>query len=265
MQRVITSFIGAPLLVAVIYYGGSLSFFILAFMATGICVNELKGMFTSANKPFAPLSLALPFTFLMLLPFYLERSDLISLSIISFFIFLSFFFFLANHNLSSSLESISNSMFVVLYASLCVGHLILIRGLDNGVFFLFFVLATTWAGDTFAYYFGRLLGKHPLAPMLSPKKTIEGAIGGLVGSLTAGILLKFFFLPSISIEDCAIISITCGVFGQLGDLVESGIKRALKVKDSGKIIPGHGGLLDRVDGVLFSAPAFYYYYKMVIQ
>ncbi len=125
--------------------------------------------------------------------------------------------------------------------------------------FIFLLCAVVWCGDTGAYFAGRSLGRHKLAPRMSPNKTWEGAIGGIVASLLGGICLKAYygeaFLTWPLIAACCIFG---GIFGQLGDLTESTFKRFSGVKDSGKIFPGHGGFLDRVDGLLFAAPVIWF-------
>lgn len=127
---------------------------------------------------------------------------------------------------------------------------------ENGLKWFFGFLLIVFAGDTFAYFSGILFGRHKLHEVVSPKKTIEGAIGSLVGSSAAGFLLHTA-LPDSQLVFILLLSITTGVFAQIGDLFESQLKRIAGVKDSGSIMPGHGGVLDRLDGVLFSAPVFY--------
>ena len=131
--------------------------------------------------------------------------------------------------------------------------------MGENAMYLFYLLALVWAGDTGAYFGGRFLGKHKLAPIMSPKKTWEGAIAGLVSSLLAGLTCRFFYGPEMmSWEWCVVASLSCGIVGQMGDLVESNIKRFCGVKDSGGLIPGHGGLLDRADGLLFAGPTLWF-------
>lgn len=131
-------------------------------------------------------------------------------------------------------------------------------GIPPGTAWIFFALAITWLQDTAAYFVGRRLGRHKMAPIISPKKSWEGAIGGLVASvLTAMLAVAIMGLP-IGYVEAALIGAIVGVAGQLGDLAESLIKRQIGIKDSGHLIPGHGGVLDRVDSLLFTAPAVYY-------
>jgi phosphatidate cytidylyltransferase len=114
-----------------------------------------------------------------------------------------------------------------------------------------------WAGDSAAYYTGRALGRHPLAVRVSPKKTVEGAIGGLVGSIAIGTAVGLWRLAE-PWPNLALISLVTAIAGQIGDLAESALKRSVGVKDSSSILPGHGGILDRLDSLLFAAPVFFW-------
>ena len=150
-------------------------------------------------------------------------------------------------------------LFGTAYIGWMLSHLILLRGLEGGIALIFFVFLVTWASDTAAYYVGSSFGTHKLAPRMSPGKTIEGAIAGLVGSVLMAGIAKFGFMPWLDLKDCLIVGLLLGSIGQAGDLFESRLKRHAGVKDSGTILPGHGGLLDRVDSLIFTAPVFYYY------
>jgi phosphatidate cytidylyltransferase len=134
------------------------------------------------------------------------------------------------------------------------------RLLDNTLyqFWLFLVIASTFASDTGGYIFGKNFGKHKLAPKISPGKTIEGVIGGFLFSMIAAFVVRAIFWPEFSPYILAVIAMSITVFGVLGDLCESLIKRGFNVKDSGSLIPGHGGILDRVDGLMFTAPFVYF-------
>lgn len=128
---------------------------------------------------------------------------------------------------------------------------------DAGRSGLLGVLAMVFFGDTGAFFAGKALGRHKLYPLISPKKTVEGGIGGLLASMAAGWLFVVFFRPDASVAQGLALGAACGAFGQVGDFAESLFKRATNTKDSGQLLPGHGGLLDRVDGVLFAAPILY--------
>jgi len=129
---------------------------------------------------------------------------------------------------------------------------------------LLFLFGLLWVGDTAAMGIGSWLGKHKLAPTVSPNKTVEGFIGGLLGALAIGLLMIFWRFSSVAWYHVLLIALGCSIFGQLGDLVESMWKRSLGIKDSSAIIPGHGGVLDRFDSLLFAAPFMYVYLKMFV-
>jgi phosphatidate cytidylyltransferase len=123
-----------------------------------------------------------------------------------------------------------------------------------GIHLLFFALALNWIGDSAAYYTGRAFGRHPLAPVISPKKTREGAVASVIASVILGVFYLGRFMPDLPYWEIVIMAVVGNVAGQFGDLVESAIKRGADVKDSGNLLPGHGGMLDRVDSSLFALP-----------
>ncbi len=146
-----------------------------------------------------------------------------------------------------------------LYVPLLLGHLMLLRGLPHGIQWIFLLLVIVMSGDSGAYYVGCNFGKRKLYPAVSPNKSVEGAAGGLAGSLAGALIARATFFPELTVADSVITALLLGVLGQLGDLFESLLKRSFGVKDSGAIVPGHGGILDRLDSILFAAPAAFYY------
>ena len=126
-------------------------------------------------------------------------------------------------------------------------------------------LVVTWANDTFAYFAGRLLGKHKMLPSVSPNKTWEGFAGGMLGSIAAAYALKLWALPSMQGWECLLLGVAAGLLGPLGDLSESALKRSFGKKDSGKLLPGHGGILDRVDALLVVAPAVWLHATLFVE
>jgi phosphatidate cytidylyltransferase len=144
-----------------------------------------------------------------------------------------------------------------------IGGLIGIIGLlflgEQGGYWVLFAMLVTWFGDTAAYFVGKGMGRYKLYPLVSPNKTIEGAIAGLLGSAVAALLAHFWFLPALPLTSGITVAVIAGGLGQLGDLAESLLKRSSGVKDSGWVIPGHGGILDRIDALLFAAPVIWFY------
>ena len=140
-------------------------------------------------------------------------------------------------------------------------HLILLRRLTVGSELIFFLITIIWSGDTAAYLFGKWFGRHKLTPQISPGKTIEGTVAGLCFGTLGGMVIWYFLLQgTLSLAHVPILGLLLGGISQISDLSESVIKRNAGVKDSGTLIPGHGGLLDRCDSLIFSAPALYYYF-----
>lgn len=183
-------------------------------------------------------------------------------------------------DLSSAFPAALTSAFAFVYVALPLGLLVQLREQWSGAFLILYLLLLVWAGDIFAYFVGRSLGRHLMSPRISPKKTWEGAFASLLASLVVGMLLYKYALPiSTALLNAHLIERRDGFFAlqkppllptlllsgainvaaQLGDLVESLIKRGANVKDSGTILPGHGGMLDRIDALLFAVPVLWYY------
>ena len=149
--------------------------------------------------------------------------------------------------------------FGLFYVPLLLTHAGLMRQLEHGREWVFLVLLIVMVSDSLAYFVGMALGRHRLYEAISPKKSIEGAVGGLAGGVLGALAAKLWLLPQLQGVDVLLLGIGVGAFSQVGDLAESMLKRSFGVKDSGTLFPGHGGLLDRLDSLLFAFPATYYY------
>lgn len=162
---------------------------------------------------------------------------------------------------AQSITQLGYTLLGVLYAGAFLPHLIWLRvqPQDTGPAWILFILAVAMAGDTGGYFAGRLWGKHPLMPSISPKKTVEGTFGAVAGNLLAGAIVKALELPDVGWGETLLLSLGAGILGQLGDLCESLLKRAFGAKDSGWLLPGHGGILDRADSLVFPTVLVYYY------
>jgi phosphatidate cytidylyltransferase len=160
-------------------------------------------------------------------------------------------------------EAVANTLLVVLYVGWLLGFGILLHHTSPlGDELVLFVVGVTWVGETGAYLVGSTMGRHKLAPVISPRKTVEGAAAQVVASVIAGAALGAWLLPSCGVASAVIGGGLLGMVGQIGDLVESAIKRSVGTKDTGGLIPGHGGMLDRIDSLLFNLPAYYYFTLM---
>jgi len=179
---------------------------------------------------------------------------------------------LFRQDMSKSLAHIAVTIFGIMYIGWMGSHLVMLRqlpatlGLDDhiGARLVFFAALLTWATDTGAYLCGVAFGRHKLIPRISPKKTVEGAVGGLLAAGFCGWLCARGLTPFLTPLASTVVGLVVGVMAQLGDLVESMIKRDAGIKDTAELIPGHGGVLDRFDSLLFTVPVLYYYFRFFI-
>ena len=179
-----------------------------------------------------------------------------------FFVFLllclSVLFMATSQDLLPTISNLGITLFGIVYIGFLLSHISLIRNLADGKEWALFLIATVWAGDISAFFGGSRFGRHKLYPKISPKKTVEGLIGAIIGSIIVALVFSQLFIPHLEKSLCVFLAIGLGILGQLGDFTESMLKRSAQVKDSGSLIPGHGGMLDRLDSFLFSAPFLYY-------
>lgn len=258
-KRVVTAIVLIPLIYLLVKYLHPVYF--LLFIAAVVIIGQYefyKFYFREFNR-FTFLGLLLGF--IMILTFYRDFEMIevrgAAISVIVFAALVGFLFL--KTNLQEALTGVSVLVFGVLYVAWTLGHLISLRAFFNGQNLIFFILIITYGVDTGAYYAGRLFGQKKLSPEVSPGKTVEGAIGGVIAAVGAAFLARWLFLKELPVESTILMGLIFGVISQLGDLSESLLKRSAGVKDSGSIIPGHGGMLDRVDSLIFTIPAFYYY------
>lgn len=171
---------------------------------------------------------------------------------------LLYLFNIEHRKLEDAMATITGIVYVVFFSF----HVTLVEQTQYGIL-IWLIIITAFGTDIMAYFTGFALGKHKLCPKISPKKTIEGSIGGILGSVILSGLFGYFFVPDILLH-CIIIGVLGGIVSQFGDLTASIFKRKMGIKDYGNLIPGHGGILDRFDSVLFTGPMVYYYIVLVI-
>ena len=159
-------------------------------------------------------------------------------------------------------EQVMPAFFGVVYVAVMLSFIYLTRNLPDGKFLVWLIFLCSWGCDTCAYCVGMLIGKHKMTPKLSPKKSWEGAIGGGLTTIAAGLALAPY-IDGLNIINAAVISVIVVIFGSFGDLIESMFKRCIEIKDSGHIMPGHGGVLDRLDSILFALPVIFVYLAFV--
>jgi phosphatidate cytidylyltransferase len=179
-------------------------------------------------------------------------------SLVLLFVCLSVLFMGTANDLSSTIAKMGITLLGIFYVGFLLAFVSLLRNMTEGRHWVLLLVLTVWAGDISAFLVGSLLGRHKLYPKISPNKTYEGLGGAIFGSVAVALGYALLFIPSLKAGSCILLAIGLGIFGQLGDFAESMLKRSAQVKDSGSLIPGHGGMLDRLDSFLFSAPFFYY-------
>jgi phosphatidate cytidylyltransferase len=258
-QRIITALIALPLLILCVLYSSQGLFAGLIFIVSALALHEfyrmalpetrrLEGSLAVAAGMFCSVGLV-----------YATSAPALLLSIVLPCLFLALVYLFRFQDMQTVSRDLSVSLLGLLYIPLLLSHAVLLRALPAGRDWIFLVLFVVRASDTLAYFIGRKFGRHRLYEAVSPKKTIEGSLGGLAGGVLGATICKIWFFAELSSVDVILVGIGVGSFSQLGDLVESLLKRSFGVKDSGTLIPGHGGILDRLDSLLFAFPITYYY------
>ena len=259
-QRVITGLWGIPLLIAAVWFAQPLPWFTLLVAIWGLlAVFEFYKIVAGAKV--LPLTyFGLIWTLLFILSPHLNYAFTIPLLLTSAVV-LSLLWLLLRPQKEGAFIGWAWTIAGILYVGWLLSHFVALRGLDEGRNWVFLALFATFGSDTAAFFAGRALGRHHLAPGISPGKTWEGAIAGILGAIIVSLL---FTIPSplslpLGYGQAIVLGLLVSLFGQLGDLIESLLKRNMGVKDSGRLLPGHGGALDRIDSVVFAGVVVYYY------
>ena len=268
-ERTLTSAWYATLLVVIVWFGGGPGFTALIATFGVLAALEFYRMVASTKPP--PLTcFGLTWTAFFILSRNSEllsllearfNPDLLTPLLITSAIVLPLIGLLTRRQKEGAFTSWVWTIAGILYIGWLLSHLVALRGLDSGRNWVFLVLFVTWVSDTAAFLIGRRFGRHKLAPAISPVKTWEGTIGGICGGIAVSIL---FFAPTsfqlpLTPWQAILLGALTSILGQVGDLVESLLKRNLGVKDSGKLMPGHGGILDRIDSLILAGIVVYYY------
>jgi phosphatidate cytidylyltransferase len=261
--RVAAGLVGVAVLVPSLIWGGVIAVDLFCWAALGVALFEY-GRMAFPREPVLRAAVAcagvLAFASLVYLGFDVFGAVLVGVILGSFLLVMG-----TSSSMDGAADRVGRLVLGVVYVGGLLAFMPLLRRLDHGVGWIFLLLAASWLGDTGAYFAGRAFGKHKLAVVLSPKKTWEGAIGGFFTSMAGAVLFGWLFGLEVSWLGLAVLGGVLDVFGVLGDLAESMLKRAFGVKDSGGILPGHGGILDRVDSVIFAGPVLYLVVSLVIQ
>jgi phosphatidate cytidylyltransferase len=257
-QRIITGVVAAALFLPIVFYGG-LPFVLLTYLLASIGLYELLKM---KNMNIFSINglLSLLFLWVVLFPnkyeaaanFYYSKMELG----IAFILLLLTYTVITKNRFN--FEDAAFSIFSALYVG--IGFYFFIETRDAGLVYIFYSLFMIWATDSGAYFIGKAMGKNKLWPEISPNKTVEGSIGGVVCAVVVAVLFTVFSNIHAALVTLMGITVVLSVFGQIGDLVQSAFKRHFNVKDSGTILPGHGGILDRFDSLLFVWPLLHFFH-----
>lgn len=256
--RLISGIVLIAIMLFTVISGGTILFSVIAIISI-VGLTELYKILNIENTPLAFVGYIASIIFDLMIYFKLEEHfimfTILFLMVLMFFYVFSFPKYISNQ--------VTLVYFGIFYVTIMLSFIYRVRILEDGLFLIWLIFIGAWGSDTCAYCVGRLIGKHKMAPKLSPKKSIEGGIGGIVGAALIGVIYALIFKNNIvgfknPVISFAIISAISSIISQVGDLAASAIKRNYNIKDYGKLIPGHGGILDRFDSIIFTAPIVYY-------
>ena len=261
IKRWITALILAPVLLWILIKGNTLLFAVLVSVVAIFAIREyLRIIFQNDEGLLSDTIKIISYTVSMtlIISACLGSWEVLVLILAMNLMALSIFVlsrFAGNHAI---FDIIAKQVLGVVYIPVSLSLLVFIKELDGGIFWIIWLLIVVFANDTGAFYTGRFFGKRALSPNISPNKTIEGSMGGVAASMGVGFIFCQIFFHDLSLSFLIIpVSFLLAVAGQIGDLFESALKRSSRIKDSGRILPGHGGMLDRIDGLLLAIPVLY--------
>jgi phosphatidate cytidylyltransferase len=259
MKRIITGLIAGLIWGFLLFSGSFALFWLVLIMLTAVALFEYAGLQQGRTKINASpyFSLVLP-GLLPTIAAYSGRVELVVAGLLLALLILFVMVLCRYSAVGNGFDFVAGSAFGIIYAGLLPAHLVLLVALPEGALWLAILTALVVASDTGAYFTGRRFGRRKLCPAISPGKTVEGFAGGLISCVLMALVLFPMIRPGISLLKVVLLAILLCCLGVLGDLVESVLKRSAGVKDSGNILPGHGGLLDRADSLLVAAPFFYH-------
>lgn len=271
--RIISGLVGLVLLIGVLYMGS----IVLGIAVSIIAAIGLYEFYNSISKTkgIHPIKLVGYLSIVPLLLLGLEKTGWYSLDLgtmtgmsVCLIIFVSMAVIVFGHK-KYNIVDVCATAFGIAYIPFLMSFLIMLRNMEYGNILIWLIFIGAWGTDTLAYTFGRLFGKRKIIPEISPKKTLAGAIGGILGCIflmiVFGVIVRNYFGLSISYVALILLGLLCGAISQIGDWAASAIKRYVNVKDFGNIMPGHGGVLDRFDSILFVAPVIYYVLVLFIK
>jgi phosphatidate cytidylyltransferase len=260
LKRFATALIIIPPVALLILFGPSYTLAIMVSVAAILGLYEFYAMTMSDGGAGAKIG-GITLGIILCALFQWASSEMIMVFLTAVMVVLFLGYASSSEKLSIVPSRIGIVFLGIIYVPFLLSHVTLINKLPQGIWWVLLLLATVWVGDTFALLFGSWWGRLKLSPRISPHKTVEGFFACFVGAILTVFAFKSLFLPTVRGADALFVGLGIALFGQLGDLSESMIKRGAKVKDSGSLIPGHGGVLDRLDSFFFAAPFLYYFLK----
>ncbi len=261
LKRVITALIAFPLLSLLIFKGSVLLFTFFIGLVALIALYEYYRIifYDKKHRVFSPIPIWGALTGLLIISAaYIDSFQLMIGLLVLNFIGSAILSMPQYKNDPGILHVVEKGIQAVIYIPLFLAMIVLLRNGPQGIAWIFFLLFIVFAGDVGAFYTGKFFGKHKLSPSISPGKTIEGSIGGMIFCIIVGYVFMRLFLPHLNGSMIFVLFVIVNIAAQTGDLFESQLKRVGKIKDSGNILPGHGGILDRIDALLFAAPVLYF-------
>ncbi len=259
LKRWITGIIAVPIIYLLVSAGGPIFFVLIAAVSVLTLWEYYRAVFaTSVNGPqrLMPL-LGIALAPLMVWTVYRGALAYLPLILAVDLIIVAGLTLPLFKTDTQAPHLVAKQVLGLVYIPMLLSFLILLRFDQSGTQWIFWLLCIVAAGDTGAFYAGTYLGRHKLCPWVSPKKTIEGSVGGLAANVVVALLFKMMLLPSLAVLPCVVFALVIGIAGQVGDLFASEFKRSAGIKDSGTLLPGHGGFLDRLDALLFASPLAY--------
>lgn len=254
-RRLLSALLLVPLFLLVVVYGGEAGFALLAMGVAAISLVEFTRLLD--HLPGVLKVLAVTGAVVLLGATSVGGVEWFAMGVVLFLLLQLSWIVGSGGDIGANLRWTALCLLGVLYVAGPLSFGVALRGMPGGERYVLLVCGIVWVGDTGAFYIGSSLGRHPLAPRISPQKSVEGGVGGLVASIgVAWVLAKALGIP-LTFVSSLLLGAVIGGAGQVGDLIESVIKRAFQVKDTGGLIPGHGGMLDRIDSLLFAIPVFY--------
>ncbi len=260
LRRVLSTVVLLPIFVGIVMVGPVWLFGATVVLVSAVAQWEFTGMFERAGvRAFRWLGLVAGTA--VTASFALPVSERVAFTAVLLVVLLSALW--RPRGARIAWEAPAVTLFGICYVNWLLGYGFWLRDLPGGTDWVLLLVGVTWLGETAAYVVGSTLGRTKLAPVISPRKTVEGAAAQVVVSVLAAVVGQVWFFAEVGLGRAVVAGLLLGVMGQLGDLVESALKRSLGIKDTGALIPGHGGLLDRLDSLLFNTPALFYYARFI--